>query len=131
LETGRRLALLALIEKRTNLTEVDGPIFLSVITSPQRIMASLQAHTREGFSVSLSTDLATKSVRAAVASIEVSNKPNFLSRRGVRVTDVECPGIVAQGEVAFDHNEALDSMYELIDLISPILKEPRHISIQL
>jgi hypothetical protein len=54
----------------------------------------------EAFPVSLSTNLATKSVQAAVAAIEVYQQAELLlPRRGVRAIDVERLGIVAQSRV--------------------------------
>jgi hypothetical protein len=66
--------------------------------------------------VSLSTDLATKSVQAAVAAIEVYNKPNFSYREeAFALLMSNAWELLLKAKWLLDHQEALDSLYELVD----------------
>ncbi len=66
--------------------------------------------------MSLSTDLATKSVQAAVAAIEVYNKPNFSYREeAFALLMANAWELLLKAKWLLDHDEALDSLYELVD----------------
>ena len=66
--------------------------------------------------MSLSTDLATKSVQAAVAAIEVYNKPNFSYREeAFALLMSNAWELLLKAKWLLDHDEALDSLYELVD----------------
>lgn len=66
--------------------------------------------------MSLSTDLATKSVQAAVAAIEVYNKPNFSYREeAFALLMSNAWELLLKAKWLVDHNEAIDALYELVD----------------
>jgi hypothetical protein len=66
--------------------------------------------------VSLSTDLATKSVHAAVAAIEIYNKPNFSYREeAFALLMSNAWELLFKAKWLLDHDEDLDSLYELVD----------------
>ena len=64
----------------------------------------------------LSADLASKSVQAAVAAIEVYNKPYFLYREeAFALLMTNAWEILLKAKWVLDHGEADDSLYELVD----------------
>jgi len=64
----------------------------------------------------LSDDLARKSVHAAVAAIEVYNKPNFLYREeAFSLLMTNAWELLLKAKWTVDHGEALESLYELVD----------------
>jgi hypothetical protein len=66
--------------------------------------------------VPLSTDLAAKSVQAAVAAIEVYNKPNFSYREeAFALLMSNAWELLLKAKWLLDHDDAIDSLYELID----------------
>ena len=66
--------------------------------------------------MSFSTDLATKSVQAAVAAIEVYNKPNFSYREeAFALLMSNAWELLLKAKWLLDHDEVLDSLYELVD----------------
>ncbi len=66
--------------------------------------------------MSLSTELAGKSVQAAVAAIEVYNKPNFSYREeAFSLLMVNGWELVLKAKWVLDHGEAIESLYELVD----------------
>src|ERR1700722_20003463 len=66
--------------------------------------------------MSISSDLAKKSVHAAVAAIEVYNKPNFLYREeAFSLLMTNAWELLLKAKWILDHLDVLDSLYELID----------------
>ncbi len=64
----------------------------------------------------LSADLANKSVQAAVAAIEIYNKPNFSYREeAFALLMANAWEVLFKAKWVLDHGEAIDSLYELID----------------
>ena len=64
----------------------------------------------------LSADLAGKSVQAAVAAIEVYNKPNFSYREeAFALLMANAWELLLKAKWVLDHGEAIESVYELID----------------
>lgn len=64
----------------------------------------------------MSADLAGKSVQAAVAAIEVYNKPNFAYREeAFALLMANAWEILLKAKWVLDHGEAIESMYELIN----------------
>lgn len=64
----------------------------------------------------ISTDLAQKSVHAAVAAIEVYNKPNFLFREeAFSLLMTNAWELLLKAKWLADHGETLDSLFELVD----------------
>jgi len=63
--------------------------------------------------MSLSKELAEKSVQAAVAAIEVYNKPNFSYREeAFSLLMVNAWELLLKAKWLLDHNDAMDSLYE-------------------
>src|SRR5262245_59117100 len=66
--------------------------------------------------MSLSAELSGKSVQAAVAAIEVYNKPNFSYREeAFSLLMVNAWELLLKAKWVLDHGEAIESLYELID----------------
>lgn len=66
--------------------------------------------------MSISSDLATKSVHAAVAAIEIYNKPNFLYREeSFSLLMTNAWELLLKAKWILDHEDAVESMYELVD----------------
>lgn len=66
--------------------------------------------------MSLSSELAQKSVQAAIAAIEVYNKPNFLYREeSFSLLMSNAWELLLKAKWVLDHGEAVDSLYELRD----------------
>ena len=64
----------------------------------------------------LSADLAKKSVQAAVAAIEIYNKPNFSYREeAFALLMANAWEVLLKAKWVLDHGEAIDSLYELVD----------------
>ena len=68
------------------------------------------------FFMPLSADLSQKSVQAAIAAIEVYNKPNFLYREeAFALLMTNAWELLLKAKWVVDHGEAVESLYELID----------------
>lgn len=66
--------------------------------------------------MSISSDLAKKSVHAAVAAIEVYNKPNFLYREeAFSLLMTNAWELLLKGKWTLDHGDVVESLYELVD----------------
>ncbi len=66
--------------------------------------------------MALSNELAEKSVQAAIAAIEVYNKPNFSYREeAFALLMTNAWELLLKAKWVFDHEEALESLYELVD----------------
>src|SRR5882672_4495508 len=64
----------------------------------------------------LSSELAEKSVQAAIAAIEVYNKPNFLYREeAFALLMTNSWELLLKAKWVLDHGEAVESVYELVD----------------
>ena len=64
----------------------------------------------------LSADLAQKSVQAAVAAIEIYNKPNFSFREeAFALLMTNAWELLLKAKWVLDHSDAVDSLHELID----------------
>ncbi len=65
--------------------------------------------------MALSRDLAEKSIQAAVAAIEVYNKPNFLYREeSFSLLMVNAWELLLKAKWLLDHGEQIESVYELV-----------------
>ena len=66
--------------------------------------------------MTLSADLANKSVQAAVAAIEVYNKPNFSYREeAFALLMSNAWELLLKAKWLVDHKEAVESLYEYVD----------------
>lgn len=66
--------------------------------------------------MTLSTDLAEKSVQAAIATIEIYNKPNFSYREeAFALLMSNSWELLLKAKWLLDHSEAIESLYEYID----------------
>ena len=66
--------------------------------------------------VPLSVELAQKSIQAAVAAIEIYNKPNFSYREeAFALLMTNAWELLLKAKWILDHGEAADSLYELVD----------------
>ena len=66
--------------------------------------------------MTLSAELARKSVQAAIAAIEVYNKPNFSYREEAFVLLMSNAWeLLLKGKWLLDHGEAIESLYEYVD----------------
>lgn len=64
----------------------------------------------------LSTDLAAKSIQAAVAAIEIYNKPNFSYREeAFALLMANAWELLLKAKWVFDRGEAIETLYELTD----------------
>jgi hypothetical protein len=66
--------------------------------------------------MSLSTDLAHKSIQAAISSIEIYNKPHFTYREeAFALLMTNAWELLVKAKWVLDHKESLESLYVLID----------------
>jgi len=66
--------------------------------------------------VPISNELAQKSVQAAVAAIEIYNKPNFLYREeAFSLLMTNAWELLLKAKWVLDHADAVDSLYELVE----------------
>jgi hypothetical protein len=66
--------------------------------------------------MSLSADIAQKSVQAAISAIEIYNKPNFLYREeAFALLMTNAWELLIKAKWVLDHKETQDSLYILID----------------
>ena len=66
--------------------------------------------------MSLSAEIAQKSVQAAVSAIEIYNKPNFSYREeAFAILMTNAWELLIKAKWVLDHNEGQDSLYVLID----------------
>jgi hypothetical protein len=66
--------------------------------------------------VTISSELAQKSVHAAVAAIEIYNKPNFLYREeAFSLLMTNAWELLLKAKWSLDHGDAVESLYEFID----------------
>ncbi len=66
--------------------------------------------------MSLSNELAEKSVQAAIAAIEIYNKPDFAYREeAFALLMTNAWELLLKGKWVFDHAESVESLYQLVD----------------
>ncbi len=69
-----------------------------------------------GFFMTLSADLSQKSIHAAIAAIEIYNKPNFLYREeAFALLMTNAWELLLKAKWVVDHGEVVESLYELTD----------------
>ena len=83
----------------------------------RRSESELAVYFKLGLStVTLSAELASKSVQAAIAAIEIYNKPNFSYREeAFALLMANAWELLLKAKWLCDHGEAVESLYELID----------------
>lgn len=70
----------------------------------------------QAFNMTLSGELAGKSVQAAIAAIEVYNKPNFSYREeAFALLMSNAWELLVKAKWLLDHEEAIESLYEYVD----------------
>lgn len=92
-----------------------GQAILCVISDPCRKVRVKDGPPAYYRAMPLSTDLAAKSVHAAVAAIEIYNKPNFLYREeAFSLLMTNAWELLLKAKWVLDHQDAIESLYEMV-----------------